>query len=189
MTSRPTSPKSGWPRSMASASCAMRENLGFVGSCNAGAAIARGEFVLFLNNDTVVTAGWLEALLRVFDEEPDAGLVGARLVYPDGRLQEAGGIIFSDGSGWNYGRFEDPEDSRLRVPSRSRLLLGRGDHAATRPVRAARALRSTLCAGLLRGYRPRLCRARGRDSRSTTNRARASSTSKASPPAPIPAAA
>ncbi len=89
------------------------ENLGFVGSCNAGAGIARGEFVLFLNNDTVVTADWLEALLRCFDEEPEAGLVGSRLVYPDGRLQEAGGIIFNDGSGWNYGRFEDPEDSRF----------------------------------------------------------------------------
>jgi len=88
------------------------QNLGFVGSCNAGADAARGDFVLFLNNDTVVTAGWLEALLRCFDEEPDAGLVGAKLVYPDGRLQEAGGIIFSDGSGWNYGRFEDPADPR-----------------------------------------------------------------------------
>jgi O-antigen biosynthesis protein len=89
------------------------ENLGFVGSCNAGAAIANGEFVLFLNNDTVVTAGWLAALLRCFEEESEAGLVGARLVYPDGRLQEAGGIIFNDGSGWNYGRFEDPEDTRF----------------------------------------------------------------------------
>ena len=88
------------------------QNLGFVGSCNAGADAARGDFVLFLNNDTVVTAGWLEALLRCFDEEPDAGLVGAKLVYPDGRLQEAGGIIFADGSGWNYGRFEDPADPR-----------------------------------------------------------------------------
>ncbi len=89
------------------------ENLGFVGSCNAGASLARGEFVLFLNNDTVVTPGWLAALVRCFDEVADAGLVGAQLVYPDGRLQEAGGIVFSDGSGWNYGRFDDPDDPRF----------------------------------------------------------------------------
>ena len=89
-----------------------RKNLGFVGSCNAGAAVAKGEFIVFLNNDTVVTAGWLEALLDTFEQVPDVGLVGARLVYPDGRLQEAGGIIFNDGSGWNYGRFGDPRDPR-----------------------------------------------------------------------------
>ena len=91
------------------------ENLGFVGSCNAGAAAARGELLFFLNNDTCVTAGWLEALVRCLEEAPDAGLVGAKLVYPDGRLQEAGGIIFNDGSGWNYGRFDDPDDPRYNV--------------------------------------------------------------------------
>ncbi|MBU6199661.1 MAG: glycosyltransferase, partial [Xanthomonadaceae bacterium] len=89
------------------------QNLGFVGSCNAGAAEARGEYLAFLNNDAVVEDGWLDALLRVFDEEPAAGLVGAKLVYPDGRLQEAGGIVFADGSGWNYGRFENPADPRF----------------------------------------------------------------------------
>ncbi|MEO7432000.1 MAG: glycosyltransferase, partial [Dokdonella sp.] len=88
------------------------QNLGFIGSCNAGAAIARGDFLLFLNNDTVVTTGWLEPLVDCIDHAPDAGLVGAKLVYPDGRLQEAGGIVFNDGSGWNYGRFGEPDDAR-----------------------------------------------------------------------------
>ena len=88
------------------------QNLGFIGSCNAGAAVARGDYVLFLNNDTVVTAGWLDALVRCIEQAPQAGLVGAKLVYPDGRLQEAGGIVFDDASGWNVGRFEEPGDPR-----------------------------------------------------------------------------
>jgi GT2 family glycosyltransferase len=88
------------------------QNLGFIGACNRGAAAARGEYLVFLNNDTAVQPGWLDALLRTFAEHPRTGMAGARLVYPDGRLQEAGGIVFSDGSGWNYGRFDDPADPR-----------------------------------------------------------------------------
>ncbi len=85
------------------------QNLGFIGSCREGAALARGEFILLLNNDVQVCAGWLQALLDVFDQRSDAGLVGARLVYPDGSLQEAGGIVWRDGSAWNWGRGLDPE--------------------------------------------------------------------------------
>ena len=90
------------------------ENLGFVGSCNAGAAAARGEFLLFLNNDTQVTSGWLDALLRCFDERDDCGIAGSRLVYPDGRLQEAGGLVFADGTCWTTGRFEPRDVSLFR---------------------------------------------------------------------------
>lgn len=84
-------------------------NRGFIDSCNRGAEEARGEYLVILNNDTTVTPGWLESLVGTFEAFDDAGLVGAKLVYPDGRLQEAGGIIFNDASGWNYGRGDDPD--------------------------------------------------------------------------------
>jgi len=87
-------------------------NGGFIAACNDGASLARGDVLVFLNNDTVPQPGWLDALLQTFEAHPDAGLVGAQLLYPDGRLQEAGGVVFSDGSGWNYGRFGSPADPR-----------------------------------------------------------------------------
>ena len=83
-------------------------NQGFLKNCNQAAAKARGEFLFFLNNDTKVTEGYLSWLLKLMDEDPGIGMTGSKLVYPDGRLQEAGGIIWSDASGWNYGRLQDP---------------------------------------------------------------------------------
>ena len=85
------------------------KNSGFIASCNRGAEKARGKYLFFLNNDTIVTPGSLTALLGTFVEDPQAGIVGSKLVYPHGQLQEAGGIIWRNASGWNYGKFDDPE--------------------------------------------------------------------------------
>jgi GT2 family glycosyltransferase/SAM-dependent methyltransferase len=92
-----------------------QRNEGFVGACNLGASQARGAYLLFLNNDTEVQPGALDALLDAADSDDRIGLVGAMLVYPDGRLQESGGIIWADGSGWNYGRDRDAGSPEFSV--------------------------------------------------------------------------
>lgn len=84
------------------------ENKGFLLSCNRAAKKARGNFLYFLNNDVQVLPGWLDELYQTFSEIPEAGLVGSKLIYPDGRLQEAGGVIREDGSGINFGRGDNP---------------------------------------------------------------------------------
>ncbi|MDH3522125.1 MAG: glycosyltransferase [Acidobacteriota bacterium] len=81
---------------------------GFVGAANRGAAVARGRLLVFLNNDTAVCDGWLDALSRRLLGR-DVGIVGGQLVSPDGRVQEAGGIVWRDGSATNYGRGLHPE--------------------------------------------------------------------------------
>lgn len=84
------------------------ENLGFIESCNIGAKNASHEYLVFLNNDTTVTDNWLDELTLTYRNHRDVGIVGSKLIYPNGDLQEAGGIIWQDGSAWNYGKFDDP---------------------------------------------------------------------------------
>ncbi|MEO1017587.1 MAG: glycosyltransferase [Pseudomonadota bacterium] len=84
------------------------ENLGFLRNCNKGSTLARGRYLVFLNNDTEVDPNWLTAMHATFKEHGDVGLSGSKLIYPDGRLQEAGGVIWDDASAWNWGRLKDP---------------------------------------------------------------------------------
>lgn len=85
-----------------------QENLGFLRSCNRAAEEARGAFLVFLNNDVQVTSKWLSALLKVFSEYIGVGVVGPKVLFPDGRLQEAGALIQSDASTQLIGLFDDP---------------------------------------------------------------------------------
>lgn len=84
-------------------------NRGFLLNCNNAAKIAQGKYIFFLNNDTNVQTDWLGSLIELAESDESIGMVGSKLVFPDGKLQEAGGIIWNDASGWNYGRLDDPD--------------------------------------------------------------------------------
>ena len=91
-------------------------NLGFLKTCNRAVGLALGKDIVLLNNDTIPTGRWLDHLFTFRSTNPNALVVGARLVSADGRLQESGGIIFKDGSGWNFGRGWDWNDPRCTYP-------------------------------------------------------------------------
>ena len=92
------------------------QNLGFTRTCNFGALGVETEFILFLNNDTEPLPGFLESLIACADSESDVGIVGSKLIYPDGNLQEAGSIIWRDGTGHNYGKNRDADEYRYLTP-------------------------------------------------------------------------
>jgi GT2 family glycosyltransferase/tetratricopeptide (TPR) repeat protein len=72
------------------------ENVGFARACNQGARLARGEHLLFLNNDTEVRAGWLDALIEIVQADKNVSAVGSKLLFPDGTIQHAGVAILDD---------------------------------------------------------------------------------------------
>jgi GT2 family glycosyltransferase len=75
----------------------LSSNCGYARACNEGAALADGESLVFLNNDTEPRPGWLDVLERHAREHPDAAAVGAKLLYPTGAVQHAGVVIGQDG--------------------------------------------------------------------------------------------
>lgn len=97
---------------------------GFIAACRLGAKRAKGKYLVFLNNDTEPTMGWIDELLQVFNNFSDVGLAGSKLLYPDGRLQEAGGIVWRSGNPWNYGRGENPWDPHFCYSRQADYLSG-----------------------------------------------------------------
>jgi GT2 family glycosyltransferase len=86
-----------------------RENLHFLRAVNQGAQFATGAFLLLLNNDAVVMANSIGRAVDILRIDPTIGAVGGKIILPDGRLQEAGSILWSDGSALGYGRGDDPQ--------------------------------------------------------------------------------
>jgi GT2 family glycosyltransferase len=91
---------------------------GVLASRNRGAKAATGELVLFLDCDSIPISGWLQPLLRTFRTHPNAGVVGAKLAFPDGRLQAAGGVVFSDGGVVGLGEGDYHVDAPLYCHTR-----------------------------------------------------------------------
>ncbi|HWN11080.1 MAG TPA: glycosyltransferase [Pyrinomonadaceae bacterium] len=109
------------------------ENRGFVDACNQGAAAAaRGKYLVFLNNDTEVLPGWLNHLVETIESDSAAGAVGSMLIYPEGTIQEAGGIVWNNGEAHHYGWGNLPDDRRYNFArevdycSAASLLIRRG---------------------------------------------------------------
>ena len=82
----------------------MESNGRFIRNCNNAARHARGRYIYFLNNDTVVFDHWLDQIIATFNLRPDAGIVGSQVLFHNSEIQESGGIIWPDGEAWNFGR-------------------------------------------------------------------------------------
>lgn len=99
-------------------------NLGFTLNCNHAATKSRGKYLLFLNNDTIVRPNWLSSLVDVMESDDSVGMVGSKFLFPDGSLQEAGGIVWSDGAIWNYGRGQNPGDPEFNYLRETDYISG-----------------------------------------------------------------
>jgi len=88
---------------------ALPRNLGFAEGNNRGAAIARADTLVFLNNDTVVERQWLSELVKPL-ADPSVAVCGSKaLIYSSGKIDFAGGKISPIGAGINLGFSEDDQ--------------------------------------------------------------------------------
>ena len=82
-----------------------KKKYNFVMNCNKAVKFSRGKYILFLNSDTEVHKEWLTFLFRLIEKDDTIGMVGSKLIYPSGQLQEAGGIVWNDGDPDNFGKW------------------------------------------------------------------------------------
>jgi GT2 family glycosyltransferase/glycosyltransferase involved in cell wall biosynthesis len=100
------------------------ENVGFVYGNNKGAALARGKYLVFINNDTVVLPGWLDEMVKTAEDDPQVGVVGPMFIYPDWTIQEAGGIVWRNADAHHYGWGRSPDDPRFNFAREVDYITG-----------------------------------------------------------------
>jgi GT2 family glycosyltransferase len=103
-----------------------KENLGFIKNCHHASGFAIGKYILFLNNDTNVQQDWLKYLVKVMEKDQSAGIVGPKFLSPNGRIQEAGGIIWQDGSSSHYGYGDTPGKPEYNYVKETDYISGAG---------------------------------------------------------------
>ena len=81
----------------------------FLVNCNNASKFAKGKYLIFLNNDIKVHREWLISLTNLIESDEKIGIVGSKLIYPNGKLQEAGGIVWNDGVADNFGNSKKPD--------------------------------------------------------------------------------
>ncbi|MDO9325358.1 MAG: glycosyltransferase family 2 protein [Methanoregula sp.] len=82
------------------------KNLGFAGGTNAGIHIAKGEFILTLNNDTIADTDLLEEIIQPMQSDALVGMCGSKMLFPDGRINSTAICISRSGAAWDRGMSE-----------------------------------------------------------------------------------
>lgn len=99
-------------------------NRQYLDNCNQMSREARGKYLILLNNDTQVQKGWMESLVGLMEKDGMIGLAGSKMIYPNGLAQEAGGIVWKDGSILQFGNGRQPAEEELNIQREADYISG-----------------------------------------------------------------
>lgn len=89
------------------------ENLGFSRGMNAGLRQISADLVVLLNNDVLVQPNWLVELIRPFHQDPTIGIVGAKLLFPDGTIQHLGAELTYPLAHSHHFHYQEPDHNQI----------------------------------------------------------------------------
>ncbi len=129
-------------------------NLGFRAGCNQAASVARAPLLVFLNDDSTVEDGCIDALIRTASYDPEIGAVGSRIIAVDGTLQEAGSVLWRDGSAAHVGEGLPPGSDAYLEPRDVDYASANGLLVTRRAWNIVGGFDERFYSCLLRGRRP-----------------------------------